>query len=83
MTVAAGSTATFKVTASGSSLSYQWQYYGSDGTWHNITNTAYSGRTSATMSVTGTAARNGLKLRCKVSNSGGTVYSGTATLTVK
>ena len=79
-----GGTAKFSVEANGSNLKYQWQYYdSSSGTWANVTNSAYTGLTSATMSVPVTAGRNGLRFRCKVSNSNGTVYSNSATLKVK
>ena len=80
-TAAAGSTATFKVTATGGALSYQWQF-SSGGEWANITNSAYTGVKSATMTVPATTSRNGYKFRCRVTNSAGTVYSNAATLTV-
>ncbi|MBQ3481849.1 MAG: leucine-rich repeat protein [Oscillospiraceae bacterium] len=81
-TAAAGTNATFKVTATGAT-SYQWQYRtGNSGTWANITSTAYSGLKSATMTVPATTARNGYQFRCAVSNANGTTYSNGATLTV-
>ena len=83
VTVAAESTATFTVAASGPNLSYQWQYYdSSSSSWANVTNSVYTGLTSASMGVPATAGRNGLKFRCAVSNANGTVYSNSATLTV-
>ncbi|MBR5701688.1 MAG: hypothetical protein IKX47_04420 [Oscillospiraceae bacterium] len=76
-TAAAGATATFKVVASGTGLTYQWQY-SKDGTnWTNKT-----GATSASYTVTAKASYNGLYYRCKVSNAGGSVYSNKAKLTV-
>lgn len=76
------STATFKVTATGAE-SYQWQFRtSSSGTWANITNSAYSGITTATLSVP-TSGRSGYQYRCKVTNAAGTVYSNSATLTVE
>ena len=81
-TVDEGSKATFKVVAGGSGLTYQWQYKTSAGKWASITSSAYAGRKTATMKVTATIGRSGLQLRCKVSNSAGTVYSNAVTLTV-
>ncbi len=73
-------TAKFTVAASGSGLSYQWQYRtSSTGTWRDSTLT---GAKTAALSVTATMARDGYQYRCKVTNSGGTVYTGAATLTV-
>ena len=80
----AGSTATFKVVASGSGLSYQWQWRkNSSGTWASVTASDISGAKTTAMSVPATSSRNGYQYRCKVSNSGGTAYSGFATLTVR
>src|SRR5439155_23209617 len=73
-TVAAGQTATFSVTASGTpTLNYQWQKNGSD----------ITGATSAsyTTPVT-TTADSGELFRVVVSNSAGNVTSNSATLTV-
>ena len=78
VSVALGSTATFKVVASGSGLKYQWQYKKSGATsW-----TSWSGKTAATLTVTASSTNGGCQYRCKVSNAGGTVYSSAATLTV-
>ena len=75
--VAQGSTATFKVTAAGSGLSYQWQYkkVGESG-WTN-----WSGKTSATVTCTAGTSNNGCQYRCVVKNSKGSVTSGIAKLT--
>ncbi|HEY2685491.1 MAG TPA: PQQ-binding-like beta-propeller repeat protein [Steroidobacteraceae bacterium] len=68
-----GQTATFSVTASGSSLSYQWNKNGS----------AVSGATSASYTTPATVdGDNGAKFTVVVSNSGGSVTSAAATLTV-
>jgi glucose/arabinose dehydrogenase len=73
ITVAAGQTASFSVTASGSApLGYQWQRNGA-----NI-----AGATSPTYSFTATAADNGATFRAVVSNSAGSATSNSATLTV-
>ena len=83
VTASAGTTATFKVTASGAT-SYQWQYYNSSSkTWDNVTNSAYGGLKTATMTVPATTGRNGMQFRCAVTNAQGTTYSNGATLTVK
>ncbi|MFN8010731.1 MAG: M4 family metallopeptidase [Holophagaceae bacterium] len=73
-TVAVGGTATFSVTASGTSpLSYQWQKNG----------VAISGATSASYTTpAATSADNGATFRCVVSNSAGSATSNNATLTV-
>ncbi len=77
-TAAVGATATYKVVASGTGLTYQWQYSSDYGaTWHNKT-----GATSATYTVTAKASYNGMLYRCKVSNSAGAVYSSKVRLTV-
>ena len=76
VTVAPNGTATFTVAASGSGLSYQWQYSTNGSTWHN------SSGTEATFSFKATTALSGRQYRCKVTNAGGSVYSAAATLTV-
>ena len=75
--VARGERATFKITASGEGLSYQWQYrkVGETG-WTN-----WSGKTSATVSCTAGTANDGCLYRCVVKNALGSVTSATATLT--
>ncbi len=80
MTAALGSTATFKVVASGSALTYQWQYQKpGESTWNDV---QINGK-SATFNQTNVAARhNGYKFRCKVTGSSGTSFSNAATLTV-
>ena len=76
--VALGKTATFKVVASGSGLSYQWQYLRAGTTaWTN-----WSGKTSATLSVTAGSNNNGCRFRCVVKNSAGSVNSNAAQLTI-
>ncbi len=74
-TIASGATATLSVTASGTTLSYQW-YVGSSGT----TTTPVSGATSS--SFTTPALTSTTSYWVRVSNSGGSVDSGTATVTV-
>ncbi len=83
VTTAVGNTAKFTVAASGTGLTYQWQWSADNGkTWKDSTS-ATTGYRSATLQVTATTARNGYQYRCKVSNSAGTVISDTAALNVK
>ena len=71
--VVKGETATFKVVATGSALTYQWKKNGSD----------ISGATSSSYTTPPTTiADNGAKYSVSVSNSVGTVTSNTATLEV-
>lgn len=77
----AGTASEFGVTASGTSLTYQWQVMpdGSAG-YTNI-----SGATTSTLSLASgdvTVAANGNKYRCKISDANGFIYSDSATLTV-
>ena len=80
-TVVEGTATTFSVTATGTSLTYQWQVMPDGGTgYSNIT-----GATSATLSLTTsdvTLASNGNQYRCKISDSTGYIYTESATLTV-
>ena len=76
--VAVGQKATFQVVATGSNLSYQWQYKRAGATaW-----TDWNGKTAATLTVTGASSINGCQYRCVVSNSVGKKTSNAATLTV-
>ena len=74
LTITAGETATFSVTATGTApLSYQWNHNG----------TAITGATSPTYTTpVETTSSNGAQFSVVVSNSAGTVTSNTATLTV-
>ena len=75
----AGKSINFKVTASGSQLSYQWQYQGVTSVrWNNFVNA-----TDATLAKTASTGWNGWKVRCAVTNgSGNTVYSDEAMITI-
>ena len=78
-TVMAGSTATFKVTATGAT-SYQWQASTDGGkTWAN---SGANGNKTATLSFTAAAAHNGYRFRCVVTGGGKSVTSNAAILTV-
>lgn len=81
----AGSGASFSIVAGGTSPTYQWQVNTGSG-FTNISNGgAYSGATTATLTINPvTAAMGGYQYRCAVTNScGGPVNSNAATLTSK
>lgn len=85
-TIGAGSNTSFSVTASASSIVYQWQVSTNGGsTWSNLFNTGiYSGVTTATLTLTAaSAAYNSYQYRCVVSGTcAPTATSNAATLTV-
>jgi hypothetical protein len=86
-TVCAGATASFTVTATGTSPTYQWQESTNGGaTWNNITNGAvYSGASTNTLTLTGiTAGMNTYQYRNVVSGAAscGIINSAAGTLTV-
>jgi hypothetical protein len=69
--VCAGSADSFKVVASGTNISYQWQYSTNGGsTWNNVPNSApYSGTTSATLLISATTTgMDGYQYRCVVTS---------------
>ena len=77
---APGTKATFKVVATGSDLSYQWQYRKTaSGAWTDSRGINYN---KATFTPDVGSAMNGYQYRCKISNVKGTVYSNAVTLTV-
>ncbi len=78
-TVAAGSTVTVTVAASGfPTASVQWQYSADGGvTWNNI-----AGATAYTLSFVASLSQNGLKARAVFTNAFGSVISNVVTLTV-
>lgn len=83
-------TASFSVTATGTSITYQWQEStNGGGTWANIANgtasgVTYAGATSATLSLSGlTTANTGYEYRVIVTDvSSNTATSNEATLTI-
>ena len=79
-TVVAGATATFNVTATGTLLSYQWQSSTDGGTTFVA---LAGGPDTPTLTITDTTvSQSGERLRVLVSNSAGSVASGSALLTV-
>ena len=81
-TVAVGNNATFKVNATGTDLTYQWQFKKVGATtW---TNSGMTGATTNSITVQGTKARNGYQYRCVITDrNGNKVTSNGATLTVQ
>ncbi len=80
-TASVGGTVKFTVKATGTDLTYQWQYKkAGSSTWYNSTST---GCDTATLTISATAARNGMQFRCIIKNDLGKVTSNAATLTVK
>ena len=82
-TGALGTKATFTVVASGTNLTYRWQWSRDNGvTWAN-SSSACPGYNTASMQVPITEARNGYLYRCVVMNaSGATATSNAAKLTI-
>ncbi|MFN8242995.1 MAG: M36 family metallopeptidase [Ferruginibacter sp.] len=83
--VCAGGNTSFTVTATGNSLSYQWQEStNGGGSWNNISNGGvYSGATTVTLTLTGiTAGMNSYQYRCVVSSACSPLNSNAAVLTV-
>lgn len=81
VTICSGGTATFTVNASGSIVSYQWQFStNGGGSYSNVP----SAPSSATLTVAGaTASLNGYLYRCIITGSCNSVTSNAAELTVQ
>lgn len=84
VSVTAGSNVTFRVSATGYSISYQWQVNTGNGVWSNLTNNAtYSNVTSWQLNVNNvTQGMNGYRYRCVVSGGCANTASQSATLYV-
>jgi len=77
--VCPGANATFSVTATGGTLTYQWQTNGV-----NLSDSGhYSGATTPTLTVFNADSADTANYRCVVTNSGGSTNSATAALTLK
>ncbi|MBI1185587.1 PKD domain-containing protein, partial [bacterium] len=84
-TICAGNNASFEITATGTSLTYQWQENKGSG-FANLSNTGvYSGAATAKLSITAaTSAMNGYTYRCVADNSSCTAdISSSTTFTVQ
>ena len=85
-TICAGSNTSFSVSATGASVTYQWQLStaGAGGPWNNISNGGvYSNVTTATLNITGaTAGMDGYQYRCVISSACTPINSSAAILTV-
>lgn len=85
VTVTAGQSAAFSISAPSSAVNYQWQVSVDGGsTWNNTSDgSTYSGSTSATLTIaSATAAMSGDEFRVQLSNLSGSGTSGAGTLTV-
>jgi hypothetical protein len=76
-TVTSGGTASFSVSATGASLTYQWERSPDGSSW-----TAITGANAAAYSFTAQSSNNGSRYRVVVSNAYGSTTSSAATLTV-
>jgi hypothetical protein len=85
-TVCPGNATSFSVTASGSNLTYKWQYLAPGGSWTDLSNTGiYTGVTTSVLRLSSslTNTYNGYQYRCLVSGScTAGLTSTTVTLTV-
>lgn len=84
-TVTAPSAASFNISATGTSITYQWQYSTNGGsTWNNATGSPYSGGATSTLTINPTAtSMNGYQYRCYLfNNCTSTTYTSWATLNV-
>jgi|GEM_PF-1164116 len=84
VTIASGANTSFGVSATGTTLSYQWQVNTGSGFADLVSGGAYAGATTATLSITGaTAVMNGYSYRCVVTgDTAPAATSNGATLTV-
>ncbi len=69
--------AVFTVVADGGAIEYQWQYSTDGVTWIDL-----EGENSSVLNLDSPYDRNGWKVRCKLSNALGVVYSNSATMSV-
>ncbi len=84
VTIASGGKAEFAVEAVGDGLTYRWQYATRTGAaWYNVVG-AVGGNTDSILKIAATAARNGYKYRCVVTDEyGSEVVSAAAVLNVE
>jgi|GEM_PF-3211428 len=78
VSTAANQTVAFEVVASGTNLTYQWQYKDPGGVWTN-----WADKTKSAMTCVAIASRNGRQVRCVITDgAGNTVTSAAAALTI-
>ncbi|MBQ8975735.1 MAG: hypothetical protein IJ072_08465, partial [Oscillospiraceae bacterium] len=83
VSVKAGAKATFSVKATGTCLTYDWQYSRDGETWANV-GASITGSKTANMSFAAAVKYSGYRYRCLIKSSNGrSLLSDTATLTVK
>ena len=84
ITVPAKQTATFSVEATGSNLTYQWQYsYDKGVTWGNLNTSTIPSAATDTLTFTASKGSSGCQYRCVVTNTAGvSVVSNAATMVV-
>lgn len=79
----AGDKVSFNITATGEGIKYLWQCSEDNGSTYKNLNSVWEGYNTASLKVPVTAARNGFKYRCAVTDvTGASIYSNPATLTV-
>ena len=79
VTAEAGKAVTFTVKAKGVGLTYQWYFKKAGASSWSL----WNGRTTASTTATANATWNGMKVRCKVTDSAGNaVYSSAASITI-
>ncbi|MCR5602699.1 MAG: Ig-like domain-containing protein, partial [Lachnospiraceae bacterium] len=79
----AGDKVSFNITATGEGIKYLWQCSEDNGSTYKDLNSIWEGYNTASLKVPVTAARNGFKYRCVVTDVTGTgINSNAATLTV-
>ena len=83
ITAKLGTTAEFHAEANHPDLRYQWEYYDTaQKKWLQVSSSAYEGVNSSTMKVPAVVSRNGLRYRCRISDTLSRVYSDSASLSV-
>ena len=79
VTTQAGQNATFTIKAKGAGITYQWYYKKAGATSWSL----WNGRTTASITATSNATWDGMKVRCKVTDSTGKyIYTNSATITL-
>lgn len=80
VTASSGERVNLSIGASGSNLTYQWQWSADGKAWKNCTSAGYN---TDTFSFSMREALDGRKYRCRVSDGSDTLYSDAATITLR